>query len=213
MVPSCLELAECCFPAQMQTGYQACSCCVGITAIWSLQNLVCRWGLKLGMVNSESEESERNSNFSELWRWSLTASWHYSWKQKHWIIVAHNWCFPNLAVAYPSPGTYRKTVNILLHVCINYLVKNLNTWHAAARSLACTISAFKIHVDPCCWDILHSNLSRVSQKSIRKCELVYSLALSVSMNVWVCVLMRGRKENVPPSPFNAHFTFKPERKK
>lgn len=68
MVPSCSELAECCFPAQMQTGYQACSCCVGITTIWSLQNLVCRWGLKLGMVNSESEESERNSNFSELWR-------------------------------------------------------------------------------------------------------------------------------------------------
>lgn len=36
-------------------------------SVQRLQNLVCRWGLKLRMVNSESVESKRNC-FSQLWR-------------------------------------------------------------------------------------------------------------------------------------------------
>lgn len=93
--------------SDVQTGDQACSCCVSITAIWSLQNLVCRWGLKLGMVNSKSKESERDSFFRAVEEIvyfphcsdaSPTLSWHYSWEQKHCIIVAHNWWFPDLAV-------------------------------------------------------------------------------------------------------------------
>lgn len=73
-----------------------------ITAIWRLLNLVCRWGLKRGRRKREELvislficKNDRNPlTMRLLGSRSYTVSWHYSWEQKHWIIVAHQWPFP-----------------------------------------------------------------------------------------------------------------------
>lgn len=102
-------------------------------------------------------------------------SWHFSWKWKHWIIVAR---VPvnqsGLTVTCQQSWFTQKCVCVELKLLLS-----------PARSLACKIYCLQ----NTCWWIM-GDFTAESQKSIRKCKLVSSphhkcqLCVCLCVNVW-----------------------------